>query len=61
MARGLRCLGRLPGSLEAAVGNPLGKKREVSMIRIIVPTFAVAFATLMAYGFYLQAKIWHLL
>ena len=38
-----------------------GKQREVSMIRIIVPIFAVAFATLMAYGFYLQAKIWHLL
>ena len=35
--------------------------REVSMIRIIVPIFAVAFATLMAYGLYLQAKIWHLL
>ena len=36
-------------------------KREGSMIRIIVPIFAVAFATLMAYAFYLQAKIWHLL
>ncbi len=31
------------------------------MIRIVVPIFAVAFATLMAYGLYLQAKIWDLL
>ena len=31
------------------------------MIRIVMPIFAVAFTALMTYGFYLQAKIWHLL
>ncbi len=30
------------------------------MARIVVP-FVVAFAALMAYALYLQAKIWHLL
>ncbi len=31
------------------------------MLRIIVPALVVAFATLMTYAIYLQARIWHLL
>ena len=31
------------------------------MVRIIVPTFAVAFTALMVYALILQARIWHLM
>jgi hypothetical protein len=31
------------------------------MVRIVVPAFVIAFATLMAYALTLQARIWHLI
>ena len=31
------------------------------MIRIGLMSFAISFAVVMAYAFYLQARIWHLL
>ena len=37
------------------------KPEEHFMIRVAVPIFLVAFTALMAYAFYLQAKIWHLI
>jgi hypothetical protein len=37
------------------------KKEGSSMARIIIPALVVAFAGVMTYAFYLQAKIWHLL
>ena len=31
------------------------------MQRVVLPTFVIAFASLMTYALYLQAKIWHIL
>ena len=36
-------------------------KGDSRMLRIIVPTLVVAFAAVMTYAIYLQARIWHLL
>jgi hypothetical protein len=37
------------------------RKREETMVRILLPIAAVGFVAVIAYAVYLQAQIWHLL
>jgi nitrate reductase NapE component len=37
------------------------RKREKTMVRILLPIVAVGFVAVMGYAVYLQAQIWHLL